>query len=878
MNAIRTPGRAYRPGRENYSTNFTLPVLDVSSLVDAANADKEFAQKEFDLREASYDRIAKAEDKLTGIQFLRDRDMQEFEKLKESYGLSDELLEETIKRGDINEINALARKTERLMSNPFVKQVVAANETYKGLQKNMSKLDKSSQRYTSELMQQYLQGEEGFEDVLSINDITGQVSAIGDKEYVDGIFGSLNRINDIDHEVIDGIAVTTGRKIIDPEQLPALYEQVNADPRAKRAFNAALGKGYNELDSEVTLEDLALLGGQYAENIPASAMNRVEKLKGSNESELAAARREIFQKAYDSSYMQRTAAGYASKLDIPDEKLDEYMAIMDSGLLIKLGFLKEDEEGNLLPQPVTRQMEDALMREIISRMGGSYSGGDAMRYTPAFSNVNGTRVKEGDIDFELLNGLNFGESLLLHHETRGGRSLVNPNDEGLASIGPHQFRGKQAVNFLDTFYPDLASKYSEDLLREGGISKEVARNLRRDLSNKADLIENSSRFFRSEYLPYTTNAFEEIFGTSPNEPIANAVTNPIILSMSVNHSPAGQKMIMEIAKVRMDRDSDLSLNEALTQARIDYVNGIQRDGSYGDRRVGSSSTANMLEERYKNELFVANNISKFRSGEMGSTIPKGSGASIPTTSDIPEDQSNILDMYINDPNAYNNYGSQQQDTSSFQSTSQPSQAQVDPSLQAGSTLPAVEVVADRPEDRDYVVKDIDSLKEEPSTSVFTSAEETIEGLEDEIDFIDDELVRIDEQVEEVNQESDKNEFGNPNKTKKEKLDQLSKQKRDIQRKRGKLEQQTKETKMFLEDIEEYWDEVVNFAEGLNPGTAKSLKGTNIEVAVSTEEEGRYLVRDKSASPLLEIGEGVVMSEEEMKEFLFKEIKKPTYTR
>lgn len=204
-----------------------------------------------------------------------------------------------------------------------------------------------------------------------------------------------------------------------------------------------------------------------------------------------------------------------------------------------------------------------------------------------------------------ITGLSLEESLVIGNESSGATQLVNIDDQGQPSVGPHMFRGAKAQEFLAKFYPDISKKFN---LTKGPLSAEQGNALQAELSNKGDLVTNSSDFFKSEFLRSTQDIYKETF----KEEIGNE--DFILHSMAVNHGVAGQKIIMEKAKKL--KEAGLPITQALTEARINYVKGEYREGENKGVSFIQGDNADQiliqLEQRYKNEQAAAENADVIR--------------------------------------------------------------------------------------------------------------------------------------------------------------------------------------------------------------------------------------------------------------------------
>lgn len=219
---------------------------------------------------------------------------------------------------------------------------------------------------------------------------------------------------------------------------------------------------------------------------------------------------------------------------------------------------------------------------------------------------------EGAPEFNLIEGFSVAESNVLNAESSGGKFVVNADDEGLPSVGAHQFRGKRGQQFLAEFYPEMARKYD---LTEGPLSPEVAKQLETELLAKPDQLQNSSIFYRREFAGKMQQKFKDVFDTEdvPNQ------ANVILESMSVNIDK-GQDFILREAKKLVDSEG-LEVHEALNQVRVDYVKGNYREKeNKGKPFVKSQKTLINLLGRYDKEIKIARNEEKFRNA--ASDTPK----------------------------------------------------------------------------------------------------------------------------------------------------------------------------------------------------------------------------------------------------------------
>ena len=289
-------------------------------------------------------------------------------------------------------------------------------------------------------------------------------------------------------------------------------------------------------------------------------------------------------------------SGGAGTTSATSKTIDDYGKELNVGNNVISGAL--DNGLNLESVEVRNAIRAKDNKELtIAEINALKSNPNNLRDRPATSPTESSIGVNTPFDigtFPENSGLSPSQYSILKEESGGGRNLVNPNDQGLPSIGPQQFRGELGQQFLARFYPDLSEKY--DLSKE--LTPGQTKDLQRDLQEKGDLVTNSLQFANDELTPRTYESYDKITGVEPREQEA-----VILDSMAVNHSPEGQNIILKRAEELYDSGDIGSRPEAITAARIEYVNGLD---SLDD------NTKLNLRERYLRELQVANNYDQIR--------------------------------------------------------------------------------------------------------------------------------------------------------------------------------------------------------------------------------------------------------------------------
>lgn len=186
------------------------------------------------------------------------------------------------------------------------------------------------------------------------------------------------------------------------------------------------------------------------------------------------------------------------------------------------------------------------------------------------------------------------------YESNG--DLVNPNDSGQATVGPHGFRGQMGNEFLKS----LGVK-GFDLTRP--LSPDEETLLQNRLTEIPNVTVRSREFWNANILP---NLNEALTNFAPSVPL-NDVTSIALYSLATNHSPQGQEQILrQVENAAQGRDlSDLEFVDLIQNVRKQYVSNLD------------PLTRTSLQARYDNELADAENLfeSMTRSAGRARVIP-----------------------------------------------------------------------------------------------------------------------------------------------------------------------------------------------------------------------------------------------------------------
>lgn len=154
---------------------------------------------------------------------------------------------------------------------------------------------------------------------------------------------------------------------------------------------------------------------------------------------------------------------------------------------------------------------------------------------------------------------------LSRRESAGGTKPIKRDDAGQATVGDFHFGG------------ELGNKFLQELGIEGfdmtkPLTEQQENELNAKLPEKSVLSQKSREFFTKEILPGLKGRVKEAIPQIDTVNMSAALRLPLY-SMGVNHSPVGQKKILEAAArdIPTVDPTDEQIIDAIVDARIDYV-------------------------------------------------------------------------------------------------------------------------------------------------------------------------------------------------------------------------------------------------------------------------------------------------------------------
>lgn len=249
---------------------------------------------------------------------------------------------------------------------------------------------------------------------------------------------------------------------------------------------------------------------------------------------------------------------------------------------------------------------------------------------------------------------------LMLEESSGGENLVNANDVGQASVGPHQFRGDLGNQFLQSM-----GVVGFDLTKPLSAGEALA--LQRRLEQIPDLQSKSIEFFNQNILPVGNNTLKQYAPSIRRTP----ATDIMLISAMNNHSPQGfQQIVMNAERTlaEIPNPTERDMIEAVRDARIEYVNGLDnltdtqrqqlvnrytREGTRGLNMIGRP--LNEGQQGAPNEEVGATIDEEFEQGTTGLAVelPEDADSAI-NRSDF---EQQFIEGYVdmNEPGNFNDY-------------------------------------------------------------------------------------------------------------------------------------------------------------------------------------------------------------------------------
>jgi len=157
------------------------------------------------------------------------------------------------------------------------------------------------------------------------------------------------------------------------------------------------------------------------------------------------------------------------------------------------------------------------------------------------------------------------ETSLMERESSGG--YVNANDAGQASIGPFQFRGRNAAEFIRQ-NPEYAELNDIDFTKPLS-AKDTAR-VNSVLTKDIGLLKSkSTAFWRENIYKPTLDTYNKV--TNGDEKYQAPGLDIMIASIGTTTGPKGQELIYKRAKEGIDKNIYKDMPEALLEERKKYV-------------------------------------------------------------------------------------------------------------------------------------------------------------------------------------------------------------------------------------------------------------------------------------------------------------------
>lgn len=241
---------------------------------------------------------------------------------------------------------------------------------------------------------------------------------------------------------------------------------------------------------------------------------------------------------------------------------------------------------------------------------------NAIKKTPESDIEGGARISSGvapdldsySTDSELLPNFNRNRisydgnsstalGFLERTESANSANMVNPDDQGQASVGPHQYRGKAGQEYLEKL-----GITGYDLTKP--LTKAQANELNQKIKSAPNFYEVSKEILNNspDRVGAVKNYLEDegLFDNFNIESLPEGYKLPFY-SLAVNHSNGGKKKIIKMAKNKLSNPNNFTIDElakAIQESRAEYVNSLTFD---------DSGTKDSLLERYSNELAWAIN-------------------------------------------------------------------------------------------------------------------------------------------------------------------------------------------------------------------------------------------------------------------------------